>query len=397
MTEQLKSCPISRCRGKAVRDNPDAYNDWVKCSNPGCCMSIGRGVDYIAWQALPRRSNAAGEIAASLRHRAFQASSPTDSLLLEIADKVESLAGEECERCKELTTDNGLLKIALDSKKELLASCDAALAELDSRPDAPTSPLGEGLKLRYDIRKVDGIPCRGRYFVLKLDSKDSEHARACRQAIGTYARSILNGRTSACSHLVVLAKDILGGLQGWQSGDRWEQWDSRIGGPISGAATDTAREWEQLNAKADTLERVVDARIVALGIALERIEELERQRTAAVMRADKASSMFNSIMYDWSEQLVKLGCGLQEEFLDFVKRVIAERDSLGAGEVETLKTRLDVQCEAKDQVANTIRTKVRRLEKDLEFWKFRAKDRNELYRDALGERNEYNDRGKSVV
>jgi hypothetical protein len=54
------------------------------------------------------------------------------------ADRLSRIADKgECERCKELEKDNGLLKTALDSKKQLLESCEAALAEANSRPVVP--------------------------------------------------------------------------------------------------------------------------------------------------------------------------------------------------------------------------------------------------------------------
>ena len=46
-----------------------------------------------------------------------------------------------------------------------------------------------GLKHKYNLTKADGRPVdpEGVYFVLKLNSKDKEHAKASREAALTYA------------------------------------------------------------------------------------------------------------------------------------------------------------------------------------------------------------------
>lgn len=51
----------------------------------------------------------------------------------------------------------------------------------------------EGLHLRYHISKISGEPIdeNAEYFILRLDSNgDTEHVKACREAINTYANVI---------------------------------------------------------------------------------------------------------------------------------------------------------------------------------------------------------------
>jgi hypothetical protein len=77
----------------------------------------------------------------------------------------------------------------------------------------------KGLKHKYDIRKArDNSRTQGRYFVLKLDSKDSEHAAACREALKAYARRIR-------VHLPELAGDIIAAIDSYESTGAWVEWD----------------------------------------------------------------------------------------------------------------------------------------------------------------------------
>ena len=52
--------------------------------------------------------------------------------------------------------------------------------------------MDDGLKFKYHITKADGSPVdeNGAYFVLKLNSKDEAHARACRAGARAYAQAI---------------------------------------------------------------------------------------------------------------------------------------------------------------------------------------------------------------
>lgn len=59
-----------------------------------------------------------------------------------------------------------------------------------------------GLIHKYNIQKADGRACKGDYFILKLDSKDPYHKKACIAAVLKYAEKIKN-------HLPQLSKDII--------------------------------------------------------------------------------------------------------------------------------------------------------------------------------------------
>jgi hypothetical protein len=84
--------------------------------------------------------------------------------------------------------------------------------------------MSEGLKGKYHITKADGRPCHGRYFVLKLDSKDEEHAKACQKAAYSYAHQIRK-------HLPELSNDIKDSILDFMETDSWEMWDRLIGEP----------------------------------------------------------------------------------------------------------------------------------------------------------------------
>ena len=81
----------------------------------------------------------------------------------------------------------------------------------------------KGLKHKYDIRKhADLSPVEGRYFVLKVDSKDTEHAAACREALKAYAQRIR-------VHLPEVAGDITTAINSYESTGVWVEWDRCIG------------------------------------------------------------------------------------------------------------------------------------------------------------------------
>ena len=52
--------------------------------------------------------------------------------------------------------------------------------------------MEDGLRLKYQLAKADGKPVDpdGVYFVLKLNSKDKAHGRACRAGARAYAAEI---------------------------------------------------------------------------------------------------------------------------------------------------------------------------------------------------------------
>jgi len=84
--------------------------------------------------------------------------------------------------------------------------------------------MSDGLKLKYKITKADGRPASGRYFVLKVDSKDAAHALACREALLTYANVI-------AGTIPDLSTDLFDAIDANLSsgGDDWTVWDERIG------------------------------------------------------------------------------------------------------------------------------------------------------------------------
>lgn len=82
--------------------------------------------------------------------------------------------------------------------------------------------MSEGLKAKYHITKADGRPCTGRYFVLKLDSKDPAHAEACKRAVIAYAHAIR-------SAIPELAMDILGAVLDHGRTGTWGAWDDALG------------------------------------------------------------------------------------------------------------------------------------------------------------------------
>jgi hypothetical protein len=85
--------------------------------------------------------------------------------------------------------------------------------------------MTDGLKAKYIITKADGTPCEGRYFVLKLDSKDPVHARASQLAARTYAQVVLG-----YPHLEQLGLDLLAAVRSYLSSGGWAVWDELIGG-----------------------------------------------------------------------------------------------------------------------------------------------------------------------
>lgn len=84
--------------------------------------------------------------------------------------------------------------------------------------------MRKGLNRKYDITKADGRPVSGRYFVLKVDSKDAEHAAACREALKAYAQRIR-------VHLPELAGDITTALGSYECTGVWVEWDRCVGTP----------------------------------------------------------------------------------------------------------------------------------------------------------------------
>lgn len=79
----------------------------------------------------------------------------------------------------------------------------------------------DGLKSKYLITKADGTPATGRYFVLKVDSKDPEHAAACRRALVTYAHEIRHA-------LPDLAMDLVGAMLEHGRTGSWKKWDECV-------------------------------------------------------------------------------------------------------------------------------------------------------------------------
>jgi hypothetical protein len=88
-----------------------------------------------------------------------------------------------------------------------------------------TQGLPDGLKAKYRITKADGTPCEGRYFVLRLDSKDPVHARASMRALLEYSRNV-----SGFEHLAQLGEDIWQAVHDHVETDDWAVWDELIGG-----------------------------------------------------------------------------------------------------------------------------------------------------------------------
>ena len=83
--------------------------------------------------------------------------------------------------------------------------------------------MSDGLKLKYHITKADGRPATGRYFILKLDSKNPAHAEASKRAVIAYAHSI-------ATTLPELSSDILGAILEHGRTGTWNEWDDCIGG-----------------------------------------------------------------------------------------------------------------------------------------------------------------------
>ena len=75
-----------------------------------------------------------------------------------------------------------------------------------------------GLKRKYNITKADGSEVKGRYFVLKLDSKDEAHRKACQAAALMYAEMIQD-------HIPDLAHDLRTAIQQHQRDRSWILWD----------------------------------------------------------------------------------------------------------------------------------------------------------------------------
>lgn len=80
----------------------------------------------------------------------------------------------------------------------------------------------DGLKHKYNITKADGRPCQGRYFVLKLDSKDPDHANASKRAARCYADAI--------RHILPdLAEDLWEATHENLQHGTWNRWDRCFG------------------------------------------------------------------------------------------------------------------------------------------------------------------------
>jgi hypothetical protein len=84
--------------------------------------------------------------------------------------------------------------------------------------------MTDGLKAKYIITKADGTPCEGRYFVLKLDSKDPVHARASQRALLEYSRNVCE-----FEHLAQLGEDIWKSILDHNKTGGWAVWDERTG------------------------------------------------------------------------------------------------------------------------------------------------------------------------
>jgi hypothetical protein len=82
--------------------------------------------------------------------------------------------------------------------------------------------MTDRLKHKYNLTKADGRPCHGRYFVLKIDSKDPKHAEACRSAVLRYAIAIQD-------HLPELAEDIKAAIIDHGRTGTWDAWDECLG------------------------------------------------------------------------------------------------------------------------------------------------------------------------
>ena len=88
-----------------------------------------------------------------------------------------------------------------------------------------------GLKTKYHITKADGSPAKGRYFVLKIDSKDGAHAKACRAAVLMYAEMIRD-------HLPELSENLTSAIWSYRRMRGWELWDAYLG------RSDHMQDWE---------------------------------------------------------------------------------------------------------------------------------------------------------
>jgi hypothetical protein len=80
-----------------------------------------------------------------------------------------------------------------------------------------------GFKIKYILTKTDGKPVDkwGKYFVLKLNSKDEEHARASRSAVKLYARMIRKSNPELADDLDnLVARVMLGKMR---FGDEYER------------------------------------------------------------------------------------------------------------------------------------------------------------------------------
>jgi len=82
--------------------------------------------------------------------------------------------------------------------------------------------MTNGLKHKYNITKADGSPAKGRYFVLKIDSKDSAHRKACQAAALMYAEMIQE-------HIPMLAKNIRDSISQNRRENSWDLWDAYLG------------------------------------------------------------------------------------------------------------------------------------------------------------------------
>ena len=73
--------------------------------------------------------------------------------------------------------------------------------------------MSNGLKMKYRLEKADGRPVdpQGVYFVLKLNSDDLAHGRACRLAARCYAHEIHDHLPELSDDLVRLCDQIEAG------------------------------------------------------------------------------------------------------------------------------------------------------------------------------------------
>lgn len=94
MSDKLRPCPLC---GGAIAVHP-LGPQYVRCAN-GDCLLFGSAMDHDAWNALPRPSEAAREIAGQLRRFAgnedWEYANGDRVDLQGIADRIESLAAAQ--------------------------------------------------------------------------------------------------------------------------------------------------------------------------------------------------------------------------------------------------------------------------------------------------------------